>query len=101
MTEHKTIGKANDPKGIGDLLRNLPRWAYWTGAVILTVGFFWFATRSDDVYVSDIMTTAYVGQGNMVITVTGPGRIKAANAVTIDVPDNVRGNIQLIYLVTD
>lgn len=101
MTEHKTIDKANDPKGIGDLLRNLPRWAYWIGAVILTVGFFWFATRSDDVYVGDIMTTAYVGQGSMEITVTAPGRIRAANAVTIDVPDNVRGNIQLVYLVTE
>lgn len=101
MTKHKTINKANDPKGIGDLLRNLPRWTYWIGAVILTVGFFWFATRSDDVYVGDIMTTAYVGQGNMEITVTGPGRIRAANAVTIDVPDNVRGNIQLVYLVTE
>ena len=101
MTKHKTIDKANDPKRIGDLLRNLPRWVYWAGAAVLVVGFFWFATRADDVYVGDLVTTAYVGQGNMEITVTGPGRIKAANAVTVDVPDNVRGNIQLVYLVTE
>ena len=101
MTEQNTKDKANDPRGIGDLLRNLPRWVYWTGAAVLVVGFFWFATRADDVYVGDLVTTAHVSQGNMEITVTGPGRIRAANAVTVDVPGNVRGDIQLTYLVTE
>jgi len=37
----------------------------------------------------------------MEITVTGPGRIRAANAVVVDVPDNVEGELQLIYLVPE
>ncbi len=101
MTEQKTIENVNDPQGIGALLRSLPRWVYWTTAAVVAVGAFWIATRSDDGYVGDLVTTAIVGQGNMEITVTGPGRVRAANAVTIDVPGKVRGELQLIYLVPE
>jgi RND family efflux transporter MFP subunit len=37
----------------------------------------------------------------MQMTVTGPGRIRAADAVEIDVPRNTQGELQLVYLITE
>ena len=44
---------------------------------------------------------ADVARGPMQMTVTGPGRIRAADAVEIDVPRNTQGELQLVYLITE
>ena len=44
---------------------------------------------------------ARVKRTTMTVTVTGPGRIRAADAVNIDVPRKTQGDLQLIYLIEE
>ena len=76
----------------------MPRWVYATGAAVVVVVALFALMRTGGNADATVSSVARVQSGSMEITVTGPGRIRAANAVEIEVPYSVNGQLQLIYL---
>lgn len=79
----------------------IPRWAYIGGVVAAAIVVFLIITRPGNDDGGRDHTTAYVTRGPMEVTVTGAGSIRAARSVKINVPEDVRGELQLIYMIPE
>gem|GEM_PF-2479798 len=76
----------------------MPRWVYGTGAAVIVVVVLFALMGTGGSTDAAVSGVARVERGNMEVTVTGPGSVRAANSVEVEVPYSVDGELQLIYL---
>lgn len=81
--------------------RGIPRWLYGVGFAAVAIIAFMIATRPGDGTAIEEHLTVEVIQGEMEIRVTGSGRIRAARAREIEVPERVRGEVQINFLIPE
>ncbi len=81
--------------------RGIPRWLYGVGFAAVAIIAFMIATRPRGGTAIEEHLTVEVVQGEMEIRVTGSGRIRAARAREVEVPDDVNGEVQINFLIPE
>jgi len=81
--------------------RGIPRWLYGVGLAAAAIITFMILTRpGEDTAIEEHLTVEVV-QGEMEIRVTGSGRIRAARAREVEVPNDVGGEVQINFLIEE
>ncbi|MFC1499612.1 efflux RND transporter periplasmic adaptor subunit [Candidatus Zixiibacteriota bacterium] len=81
--------------------RGIPRWLYGAGLAAVAIITFMILTRPGEGTALEEHLTVKVVQGEMEIRVTGSGRIRAARAREIEVPNDVNGEVQINFLIEE
>ncbi len=79
----------------------MPRWLYGVGVAAAAIIAFMIFTRPGEGTVIEEHLTVEVVQGEMEIRVTGSGRIRAARAREVEVPNDVNGEVQINFLIEE
>ncbi len=81
--------------------RGIPRWLYGVGVAAVAIITFMILTRPGEGTAVEEHLTVEVVQGEMEIRVTGSGRIRAARAREVEVPNDVGGEVQINFLIDE